>query len=97
MPYDSITGQWKVFSTSCIVVDGKGAELDLINLNFVCAIISEFLFARERIAWCIVGTALYHVGENTLSHEKNFKALNPVEAKTFPPENKEESNKPTIP
>ena len=50
MPYDSITGQLKVFSISFIVAEGKGAELDLINLNFVIAIISEFLSARERIA-----------------------------------------------
>ena len=97
MPYDSITGQWKVFSISFIVVEGKGAELDLINLNFVSAIIVEFLLALERIAWCIVGTALYQVGENTLSYEKNFKALNPGEVKILPPENKVESNKPTMP
>ena len=62
-----------------------------MNLNFVSVIIVEFLLALERIAWCIVGTALYHVGENILSHEKNFKALNPVEVKIFPPENNEES------
>jgi hypothetical protein len=68
-----------------------------MNLNFVSAIISEFLLARVRITWCIVGTALYQVGENVLSHEKNFNALNPGEVKIVPPENNEESNKPTIP
>ena len=30
-------------------------------------------------------------------HEKNFKASNPGEGKILPPENKDESNKPTIP
>src|SRR5262249_21372900 len=41
------------------------------------AAISLLRSARARIAWCIVGTAVYQVGLISSSQPKNFSALNP--------------------
>ena len=37
------------------------------------------------MAWCIVGTPVYHVGFTSSSHAKNFNALKPGEQYTSPP------------
>ena len=47
-----------------------------MNLNFVSEIILEFLLARERIAWCIVGTAVYQLGAASSNQLNTLKALN---------------------
>ena len=80
-----------------MVFGGRAEELDLINLSFEFSIILRFLLALESIAWCIVGTALNQVGENLFIQGKNFKALNPEEAKILLPEKRDDINKQTIP
>ena len=46
---------------------------------------SRFFAARVRIAWCMVGTAVYQVGRASAIQEKNFRALKPVVQQTSPP------------
>ena len=41
--------------------------------------------ARERMAWCIVGTAVYHVGSASFIQRKNFMALKPGVQHTLAP------------
>ena len=41
------------------------------------AIMAAFCRARARMAWCMVGTAVYQVGRACSIQPKNFKALNP--------------------
>ena len=41
--------------------------------------------ARARIAWCIVGTAVYQVGLASSIQPKNLSALKPGVQKTWPP------------
>src|SRR5690606_6751200 len=41
--------------------------------------------ARARIAWCMVGTAVYQVGWASSSQAKNFSALKPGVANTLAP------------
>ena len=41
--------------------------------------------ARATIAWCMVGTAEYHVGSQSANHAKTFSALNPGAQYTLPP------------
>ena len=43
----------------------------------LAAMISLLRAARPRIAWCIVGTAVYQVGRTSLIQPKNFRALKP--------------------
>ncbi len=47
--------------------------------------------ARARIAWCIVGTAEYHVGSASSSQEKKRSALKPGVHTTEAPADREES------
>ena len=47
--------------------------------------------ARGRIAWCMVGTAVYQVGRASLSHWKKRSALKPGVQKTLPPAASEDS------
>src|ERR671925_608098 len=45
--------------------------------SFVFARISLLRSARGRIAWCMVGTAVYQEGFASSSHAKNLSALKP--------------------
>ena len=49
------------------------------------AITSAFFDARVRMAWCIVGTAVYQVGRASSIQEKNFSALKPGVQNTIEP------------
>ena len=49
------------------------------------AIVSALPLARETIAWCIVGTAVYQVGLASSIHVKNFSALKPGVQNTAEP------------
>src|SRR5690606_40591236 len=53
--------------------------------NGLAAITALLFAARARIAWCIVGTAVYQVGCACSIHAKNFSALNPGVQHTWPP------------
>jgi hypothetical protein len=64
---------------------GSEAEEDLRKRRGFRAIVSRFLSARARIAWCIVGTAVYQVGRVSSIHEKNLRALNPGVQQTDAP------------
>ena len=46
---------------------------------------SALRFARLRIAWCIVGTAVYQVGRAWAIMAKKFIALKPAVQKIEPP------------
>ena len=56
-----------------------------MNRSRLAATISAFFGARSRMAWCIVGTAVYQVGLASPSHAKNLSALNPGVQHTVPP------------
>jgi len=49
------------------------------------AITSRFLEARVRMAWCMVGTAVYQVGLASSIQAKNFSALKPGVQNTCEP------------
>ena len=49
------------------------------------AITSVFLPARDTIAWCMVGTAVYQVGRASSIQAKNFSALKPAVQNTCEP------------
>ena len=53
---------------------GKADEEERINRNLDREITSRFWAVRARIAWCMVGTAVYHVGGNSSIHSKNLGA-----------------------
>ena len=55
------------------------------------AALSALRAARARIAWCMVGTAVYQVGFTSSSHWKNFSALKPGVQTTDAPAESEES------
>src|SRR6058998_275087 len=57
--YASITGAEKVSSSLAMTCGGRDADEDRMKRSGERAITSRFLSARERIAWCIVGTAVY--------------------------------------
>ena len=46
---------------------------------------SRLRAARARIAWCIVGTAVYQLGLASFIQAKHFSALNPGEQKIEAP------------
>ena len=46
---------------------------------------SLLLFDLDKIAWCMVGTAVYQVGLTSSICAKNFNALNPPVQWTSPP------------
>ena len=53
--------------------------------------------ARDRIAWCIDGTAEYHVGRTCSIQAKNRSALNPGVQWTLAPAPRLDSTAPTKP
>src|SRR5690606_11716630 len=58
--------------------------------SFSRATLSVLRGARARIAWCMVGTAVYQVGETSSVHWKNFRALKPGVQKTEAPADSDE-------
>ena len=60
-----------------MIREGRDAEDDRISLRSIEASVVAFRGARARIAWCMVGTAVYQVGRTSSHQEKNFRGLNP--------------------
>ena len=85
MPYDSMTGAPNVSSSACITCGGKDAEEERINLSGAASITALLRSARARIAWCIVGTAVYQVGRASLIQLKKRNASNPGAHQIDPP------------
>ena len=65
-----------------VLVSGDDERM---NRRRFAATTSAFFDARLSIAWCMVGTAVYHVGRVSAIHEKNLRALNPGVQHTSPP------------
>ena len=61
------------------------------------AMISRLWAARARIAWCMVGTAVYQVGLASSIQPKNLSALKPGVQNTLPPAQSEDSTEPMRP
>src|SRR5512140_2746930 len=85
IPYASTTGTLNTRSNSAITVGGSADDDERMNRSRCPAIASGLLAARRRMAWCIVGTPVYHVGCTSMSQPKNLSALNPGEHETSPP------------
>ncbi len=64
---------------------GSDADDDRMKRSLVAASASGLRAARARIAWCIVGTAVYQVGRASQSHWKKRSALKPGVQNTLPP------------
>ena len=64
-----------------------GMELDELRMkrSGCRAITSALLEARDRMVWCMVGTAVYQVGRASSIQPKNFKALKPGVQNTMEP------------
>ena len=71
MPYDSITGELKTCSRSVMSCRGKAEDDERMKRNGTSTGFVELLRARARSAWCILGTAVNHVGLNSSSQSKN--------------------------
>src|SRR6185312_8299423 len=85
IPYASTSGARNTRSSSASTVGGIADDDERIKRSRLAATISGFFGARNNSAWCIVGTAVYHVGFASPSHAKNFSALNPGVQHTVPP------------
>src|SRR5262249_20181891 len=68
-----------------ITCGGSDDDDERMKRSGFALIVSVFLLARETIAWCIVGTAVYQVGCVSPIQPKNFNALNPGVQQTSPP------------
>ena len=86
-----MTGQPKVDSSSAMTCAGSEAEEERMKRSFAAATISGLRAARDRIAWCMVGTAVYQVGRASPSHWKKRSALKPGVQTTLPPAASEDS------
>ena len=64
---------------------GKEADDERMNRNGFSSIVFWLVTARVRIAWCMVGTAVYQLGFNASIQEKTFNASNPGAQITLPP------------
>src|SRR5919206_3079114 len=91
MPYASTTGALKLASSWAITCGGSDADDDRMNRSGFLAMLSGLRSARVRIAWCIVGTAVYQVGWASSSQAKKRRALKPGVQNTEPPAASEES------
>src|SRR6266536_1511464 len=91
MPYASITGAWNVSSSSAITCGGSDADDDRTKRSGFLAMLSGLRLARDRIAWCIVGTAVYQVGCASSSQAKKRRALKPGVQNTDAPAASDES------
>src|SRR5215471_16502648 len=85
MPYDSTSGAPNVVSSSVMTCGGMEADDERMKRSGLALMTSTFLGARSKIAWCMVGTAVYQVGWTSLIQEKNLSALKPVEQHTWHP------------
>ena len=68
---------WPFSSSSCMTWGGSEAEEERTKRRRPPAITSRLRWARARIIWCMVGTAVYHVGSASFIQPKNFMALKP--------------------
>src|SRR5512138_2761191 len=70
-----------------MTIGGSADDDERMKRRRLAATASAFFDARERIAWCIVGTAVYHVGFTSAIHPKNLSALKPgVQQTSLPAE-----------
>src|ERR1019366_4657559 len=83
--YASTSGARNTRSSSASTVGGSADDDERMKRSRLVATVSAFFGARSRIAWCIVGTAVYQVGLTSLSQPKNFSALKPLVQLTAPP------------
>src|SRR3954454_5293466 len=91
IPYASMTGHLNVSSSWAITWGGSDADDDLMKRSGFLAMLSGLRSARVRIAWCIVGTAVYQVGWASSSQAKKRRALKPGVQKTEAPAASDES------
>src|SRR5262249_34679272 len=80
-----MTGAEKVDWSSAITCGGSDEDDERTKRSGLAATMSRLLAARARIAWCIVGTAVYQVGFASPIQAKNLSALNPGVQKMLPP------------
>ena len=64
---------------------GKEEDDERIKRNDILVIISSFRKALDRIAWCIVGTAVYQLGAASSNQLNTLKALKEGQQNTEPP------------
>src|SRR5262245_22806964 len=64
---------------------GSDADDERMKRSFAAANASGLREMRARIAWCIVGTAVYQVGRDSPSHWAKRSALKPGVQNTLPP------------
>ena len=74
-----------VSSNSLITWGGNDDDEERINRKAEFITICLFLPALDRIAWCMVGTAVYQLGCVSSNQAKNFNALNPGVQKILAP------------
>ena len=72
-----MTGHEKVFSNAWKTGTGSEAELERMKRRGFDLITAALRSTRDRMAWCMVGTAVYQVGFASSIQEKNFNALKP--------------------
>ena len=70
---------------------GSEADDERMKRRLAAASASGLRAARARIAWCMVGTAVYQVGLLSPSHWKKRSALKPGVQKTLPPAESDDS------
>ena len=97
IPYDSMTGQSNRLSSESRTEGGKAAEDERIRRSLLPATADGLRRARCRMAWCIVGTALYQVGRSSSTHLKNRIAWKPGLDATAAPAFRDESSPPIKP
>ena len=85
IPYDSTSGAPNTSSISRITCVGIADDDERMKRSGLAAITALLLAARPRIAWCIVGTAVYQVGRASSIQPKNLSALKPGVQHTWPP------------
>ncbi len=92
-----MTGASNTSSSAIITEGGRADDEDRINRRSALSASSERRRARVRIAWCMVGTAVYHVAPDDVSQSMNLNALNPGEQITVPPADSDASNAAAMP
>ncbi len=97
MPYASTTGTPNASSSAAMSCGGRDEEQDRTNRSQSRRSGRPSLSARARMAWCIVGTAVYHVGRNSSSQSQNRAASKPGVQTTLPPAPSELSTAATRP
>src|SRR5256885_6674121 len=80
-----MTGHLNAASSSAITCGGSDDDEERIRRSGCLAITSALRGARARIAWCMVGTAVYQVAPASLSQAKKRSALKPGVQTTLPP------------